>query len=408
MSQLASRRNNGFSLLEVSFIFLAILSQVTSFLTTGVIPTRQQCHHQTSLNGRGTDFEEDYYAALNLSRSATPDEIRSAFRKLARTLHPDRFVEEFKFNPPSMSTSEVRAFLTEQRISFVGVFERAELNRLASEAQKKNGAIPSALQKRREDATDRFALINLAYTTLYDTNSRIFYDLSGDWGLGQKQASSRSRATGNNNGARQQQERAGYKQREAAQQRQRRQQEEAQRATRQQQEQRNVATRRKWEQEATQRKNVQRQQKRWEQEGVPEARRQQERVEAFQRTADQRKKRLQEEALFEEQRAQARVEAIQRNAAREREERERAEAAKRTVAQQQDYELNLKVQAEKKVRETKLKKEKNKEIKRVSEERRRERESQTRARKGQVDPWKQDVNRVKEFLSKSIFGSLWD
>jgi len=410
MSQLMRKGNNTrlSSVIEISCIFL-LLSQVTSFIG----PFRELCPRQTSLSGSVSEFNEDFYDALNLSRSASREEIRSAFRSKARILHPDRFVEELRFDPGSMSTSEVREFLTEQRVSYIGVFERSELNKLAREARNSNNALPKSLQKRREQVTDKFSLLNLAYTTLYDTKSRSIYDLSGEWGLGKKEASERSRTTGNGSSdARRQQERTNNMQNEVRRQRerteaaqrsagQRRQQEESERAARQEQDRRNAATRSRWQEEADQRENAQRQRKRWDQENVSEVERQRERVEAFQQKANQRKKQLQEESVLEEQRAQARTAAIQRNAARERDDRERAEAAKRTVAQQQAYEIGLRQQAGKKAKETKLKKEKNKKIQRETEERRRERKRESLERSRQANPW-------KEFLSKSVFGSLWD
>ncbi|MDU5613192.1 MAG: DnaJ domain-containing protein, partial [Slackia sp.] len=39
----------------------------------------------------------DYYKTLGVARSATQDEIKKAFRKLARTHHPDAGGDETRF-----------------------------------------------------------------------------------------------------------------------------------------------------------------------------------------------------------------------------------------------------------------------------------------------------------------------
>jgi curved DNA-binding protein CbpA len=41
-------------------------------------------------------FEEDYYAILGIEEAAAPEEIRKAYLKLAKKLHPDRFPNDEK------------------------------------------------------------------------------------------------------------------------------------------------------------------------------------------------------------------------------------------------------------------------------------------------------------------------
>lgn len=183
----------GFRFLLISCILLTSLSHVASFIFspaslphiyTTIVEQSTHARRCSSLNGRAIEYDEsDYYFALNLTRSASSEEIRSAYKSLTRKFHPDRFSEELRFDPSTMPVSEIRSFLNERKVGIpAGIIERAELNELASEAHRKSSAVGSALQMRREEVTNRFALINTAYTTLSDTASRRNYNLSGDWG----------------------------------------------------------------------------------------------------------------------------------------------------------------------------------------------------------------------------------
>ncbi len=54
------------------------------------MPLRVTCHCAATEHHKGTSgLSWDPYAALGVSKSATPDEIRKSYRKLAKELHPD-------------------------------------------------------------------------------------------------------------------------------------------------------------------------------------------------------------------------------------------------------------------------------------------------------------------------------
>jgi molecular chaperone DnaJ len=68
-------------------------------------------------------YEKDYYAALGVAKDATAAEIKKAYRKLARDLHPDKGGDEQRFKEVSeayavLSDPQKRAEYDEQRALF--------------------------------------------------------------------------------------------------------------------------------------------------------------------------------------------------------------------------------------------------------------------------------------------------
>jgi molecular chaperone DnaJ len=58
-------------------------------------------------------LEKDYYKVLGVARSASPDEIKSAYRKLARELHPDRNPGDKAAETKFKDVSEANAVLSD-------------------------------------------------------------------------------------------------------------------------------------------------------------------------------------------------------------------------------------------------------------------------------------------------------
>ena len=61
----------------------------------------------------------DYYKALGVSKSATADEIKKAYRKLARQYHPDRNPDDKRAEERFKEVSEAHDVLSEDRKSVV-------------------------------------------------------------------------------------------------------------------------------------------------------------------------------------------------------------------------------------------------------------------------------------------------
>src|ERR1700744_3768378 len=58
---------------------------------------------------------KDYYAALGVKKSASPDDIRKAFRKLARKYHPDVNPGDKKAEEKFKEISEANDILSDEK-----------------------------------------------------------------------------------------------------------------------------------------------------------------------------------------------------------------------------------------------------------------------------------------------------
>mmetsp|Transcript_16651 Transcript_16651/g.19997 ORF Transcript_16651/g.19997 Transcript_16651/m.19997 type:complete len:300 (+) Transcript_16651:58-957(+) len=178
------------------YIGLVLLSTASFLSCSGFVPVGRNHHsvvnnapdltQTTRLFVKGRfqfEFEEDFYFTLNVTRSAERSEIRKNYRLLARDWHPDVFVDELRFKPEELSVKQLQDYLDQEKVGVYGAIDKKELLDKAVETFQRTGNVPEELELRRLEVQDRFALLNEAYTTLYDEKTRKMYDISGDWGI---------------------------------------------------------------------------------------------------------------------------------------------------------------------------------------------------------------------------------
>src|SRR5262249_48258694 len=107
------------------------------------------------------EFEEDYYAILGVEETATPEEIRKAYIKLAKKLHPDRYP-----NDPEQRAVAQREFSRVSRAhdAISDTERRAEYDAVRM-LQRKRGQGASSEKVKAVDGTGEVAAAGAAVET---------------------------------------------------------------------------------------------------------------------------------------------------------------------------------------------------------------------------------------------------
>ncbi|GMI25817.1 hypothetical protein TrRE_jg8567, partial [Triparma retinervis] len=124
----------------------------------------------------------DLYRVLEIRRTATSSSIRSAYKKLSRSNHPDRFVDELRWDPEGMTVGELKGYAGENDVGVATLTDKRELVEVAKQIYRRTGEPDRALRDKIDEVNETFQIINLAHETLGDEERRRYYDLTGDWG----------------------------------------------------------------------------------------------------------------------------------------------------------------------------------------------------------------------------------
>ncbi len=118
------------------------------------------------------EFDEDFYAILGVEQEATPEEIRKAYLRLAKKLHPDRFPND----PEQRATAQTEFAKVTRAHDIVGDAQRRSEYDTLRELKKNRTQVasdPSGQTGKQSKETGRFAPSRTSQTISEEENINI-------------------------------------------------------------------------------------------------------------------------------------------------------------------------------------------------------------------------------------------
>lgn len=124
-----------------------------------------------------TDFK-DYYKILGVSKTATPEEIKKAYRKLARKYHPDLNPNDKEAEVRFKEINEANEVLSDPE-------KRQKYDSFGQYWQQANvGGVPRGASTGVDvGGFDFDSLIGVGFWFLYKLSNRVCGQLTPDWGI---------------------------------------------------------------------------------------------------------------------------------------------------------------------------------------------------------------------------------